>query len=181
MRTKGIIAVVFTALLLSLAIVPVAMASDLEAEWRRPPGAVGGSIVLSPASAVNPVGTSHTVTATVRNYAGAPVEGVTVTFSITSGPNADQSGTDATDSNGEATWTYSSEEEGTDTIQACFNPIVYSAQCTTPSRICSNEVTKTWQGSVPPVPELSTIVLFGIGLLMLGGLIVLVRRKASAV
>ena len=141
---------------------------------------VGEGIVLSPAEAVNPVGAPHTVTAKVQDDTGAPVVGVTVTFTITAGPNAGVTDTAVTDANGEATFTYVSALEGTDTIQACFSPVMVVSTTEVPM-ICSNEVTKTWQGIVPPVPELSTIVLFGIGLLMLGGLVVLVRRKASAV
>ena len=139
---------------------------------------VGEGIVLSPAEAVNPVGAPHTVTAKVQDDTGAPVPGVTVAFSVIAGPNVGLTGYAVTDANGEATFTYVSALEGTDTIQACTGFIVSSTE---EAQICSNEVTKTWQGNVPPVPELSTIVLFGIGLLMLGGLVVLIRRKASAV
>jgi hypothetical protein len=140
---------------------------------------VGEGIVLSPAEAVNPVGAPHTVTAKVQDDTGAPVVGVTVTFTVTAGPNAGVTDTAVTDANGEATFTYVSALEGTDTIQACFSPVMVVSTTEVPM-ICSNEVTKTWQGNVPPIPELSTMVLFGIGLLMLGGLIVLVRRKPSA-
>lgn len=139
---------------------------------------VGEGIVLSPAEAINPVGTDHTVTAKVQDNAGAPIPGVSVTFSVIAGPNEGLTGDVLTDANGEAEWTYTSNgEEGTDTIQACSNLV---ASATDVPVVCSNEVTKTWQGSEPPIPELSTIVLFGIGLLMLGGVMVLVRRKVSA-
>ncbi len=140
---------------------------------------VGEGIVLSPTEAVNAVGTNHTLTAKVQDDAGAPVPGVTVAFSVIAGPNAGLTGYAVTDSNGEAEWTYSSSVEGTDTIHACTGFIVSSTDEV--AQTCSNEVTKTWQRGVPPVPELSTMVLLGIGLLMLGGLVVLVRRKASAV
>ena len=46
-----------------------------------------GSIDLTPATATNPVGTSHTVTATVRSGNGSPASGVTVSFSVTAGPH----------------------------------------------------------------------------------------------
>jgi hypothetical protein len=65
----------------------------------------------------------HTVMVTVRNQFGQPVQGANVDFSITAGPNAGlaQAGmTDAvTDANGVATFTYTSNVSGTDTILAC--------------------------------------------------------------
>jgi len=143
--------------------------------------AQGEGISLSPTGAINAVGTEHTVTAKVQNATGAAVPEVNVTFIIIAGPNKDLTGDAVTDASGLATFTYSSAVEGTDTIQACYDGYVPAVQSTAvQSQICSNVVTKTWQAGVPPVPELSTIVLFGIGLLMLGGLVVLVRRKASA-
>ncbi len=78
-----------------------------------------GSISLDPATATNPVGTSHTVTATVRNPDGSPKSGAVVSFSVTTGPGAGASGTDTTDTNGEATFTYTNNgTAGTDTIEA---------------------------------------------------------------
>jgi len=76
------------------------------------------SFTLTPKLATNPVGTSHTVTAHLTTNA-SPTPGVTVFFSVTSGPNSGQSGTDVTDVNGEATFTCTSNgTAGTDTIQA---------------------------------------------------------------
>ncbi|MCS6804773.1 MAG: Ig-like domain-containing protein [Blastocatellia bacterium] len=73
---------------------------------------------LSPPSATNPVGTTHTVTVTVTN-GGSPASGIAVNFNVTSGPNAGQSGMGTTDSNGQATFTYTgSGGAGTDTITA---------------------------------------------------------------
>jgi streptogramin lyase len=74
-------------------------------------------IELSPATAENPVGTTHTVTATVTEN-GEPKEGVTVTFTVT-GANP-QTGTGMTNAKGEATFTYKGEKAGTDTIVASF-------------------------------------------------------------
>jgi hypothetical protein len=54
--------------------------------------ATAPDISLSPASATNPVGGSHTVTAKVTQ-SGSPVPGATVTFAIGSGPNAGATGT----------------------------------------------------------------------------------------
>ena len=142
--------------------------------------AVGG-IFLSPTEAVNAIGTEHTLPAKVLDEVGSPIVGTQVTFTITGGPNAGLTATVATVENGEATFTYTSAVEGTDTIQACYDGYVPGVQSTAvQSQICSNVVTKTWQAPVPPIPELSTMVLFGVGLLMLAGLAMFTRWKASA-
>jgi outer membrane protein assembly factor BamB len=74
-------------------------------------------ITLGPETAENPVGTNHTLTATVTE-SGKPQSGVTVTFTVT-GANP-QTGTGVTNEKGEATFTYKGEKAGTDTIVASF-------------------------------------------------------------
>jgi len=101
-------------------------------------------ISLSPASATNPVGTSHTVTATVLKD-GSPLSGKTVTFTISAGPNAGASGTCApltcvTDSNGHVTFTYADTGgAGTDTIVAQFTDDSGRVQQATASKTWSTE------------------------------------------
>jgi RHS repeat-associated protein len=70
------------------------------------------------ASAQSPytTGTSQTFTATVSDQDGNPLNGVTVTFSVT-GTNPSL-GSIATSSNGTASYTYAGAITGTDTIQA---------------------------------------------------------------
>jgi hypothetical protein len=96
----------------------------------------GLNISLTPATATNTVGTSHTVTATVTSTDPSghpsPGPGVAVEFDVTSGPNVGQTSHPAntgtcspanctTDANGQVSWTYTSNGvPGTDTIQACF-------------------------------------------------------------
>jgi len=80
-------------------------------------------ITLTPPSATNPVGTSHTVTANVRK-AGVAQAGVLVTFKV-SGANAGASGTCVpanctTNASGDVTFTYVGAAAGTDTIEASF-------------------------------------------------------------
>ncbi|MBI3950522.1 MAG: Ig-like domain-containing protein [Acidobacteria bacterium] len=71
---------------------------------------------LEPASATNAVGTSHTVTATIT-YQGLPLPNRPVFFRVASGPNAGITGSGVTDSNGMASFTYTSNGQlGTDTI-----------------------------------------------------------------
>jgi hypothetical protein len=73
---------------------------------------------LAPPTAENPVGTPHTVTATLTQ-GGNPISGGTILFSV-SGANSG-SGSDTTDSNGEATFTYTGTNAGGDTITACYD------------------------------------------------------------
>lgn len=89
-----------------------------------------GSIDLTPATATNPVSTSHTVTATVRNGDGSLASGITVSFSVTAGPDSGATGTGTTDANGQATYTYTNNgTAGTDTIVASYtaNGTVHTA------------------------------------------------------
>jgi hypothetical protein len=100
--------------------------------------AVAQGIVLGPVNAVNVLGDDHTVTATVTDASGDPVVGVDVTFTVTAGPNVGDGGSDTTDANGEATFTYTGDGGlGTDTIVACFTDSTGATQC-------SNEAFKTW-------------------------------------
>jgi hypothetical protein len=77
-----------------------------------------GQIDLTPDTATNPVGTTHTVTATVKEN-GVPQVGKTVTFRVISGPNAGVVGTGITNGSGAATFTYTGAGgAGTDNITA---------------------------------------------------------------
>jgi hypothetical protein len=104
---------------------------------------LGEGIVLGPTSASNPVGTEHTVTATVTNEQGQPVSERTVTFSVIAGPNQGVSGIVDTNGSGQASFTYSdSGGAGIDQIQASF---VDSQEQTR----LSNIVTKEWVVTCP--------------------------------
>jgi Ca2+-binding RTX toxin-like protein len=74
------------------------------------------TLVLTPATDTNPEDTAHTVTAHVEGADAKPVAGVTVRFSVT-GANS-TSGTAITDASGNATFTYTGTNPGTDTITA---------------------------------------------------------------
>ena len=80
---------------------------------------VSSNITLTPETATNPIGTPHTVTATILEN-NEPVSGKEVTFTVTSGPHAGTTGTGITDSNGQATFTYTGTIAGTDNIQASY-------------------------------------------------------------
>jgi hypothetical protein len=109
---------------------------------------VSGLTVL-PATAQNPVDTTHTVTALVKDSINDPVPGVLVTFNILTGPNAGVTGTATTDANGEATFSWSSSVAGIDTVQASIPGATGAAPITTTA-------TKTWYVSptnvIPEVP-----------------------------
>ncbi|MFC1787510.1 choice-of-anchor L domain-containing protein [Halobacteriota archaeon] len=78
---------------------------------------IAPNLTLSPITANNPVDINHTLTATlIENGSGA--SGRMITFNITNGPNAGLTGTNTTDSEGQATWSYTSSVNGTDTIVA---------------------------------------------------------------
>jgi len=129
----------------------------------------GEGIVLGPTDAVNPLNTEHTVTATVQDTTGAPIVGETVTFEIVEGPNAGITDTDVTDSEGKATFTYSSSSEGTDVIVASY-------ENSQEKKISSNRVTKQWIDEPSnDVPEFSAI---GAGIALAGAAgYTLFRRK----
>jgi parallel beta-helix repeat protein len=77
-------------------------------------------LTLEPDDESNPVGESHEVTATVRDNHQEPAEGAQVRFEV-SGTHED-TGTGVTDENGEATFSYTGTDVGSDDITACTNP-----------------------------------------------------------
>ncbi len=84
--------------------------------WVRPE-----VIWIAQASDAEQVGTNHTVTAAVVRDDGTPVEGRSVTFQVTAGPNQGIHFQTTTDAEGRASFTYTgSGGTGTDVIQARF-------------------------------------------------------------
>jgi hypothetical protein len=82
------------------------------------------NLELTPTTDTNPVGTPHTVTATVTNPDDSPRSGVTVSFVIT-GANAGATGTCApascvTGADGKVAYTYTGTVAGDDTINAAI-------------------------------------------------------------
>ena len=83
-------------------------------------GGVATTVVLSPPTATNDVGTSHTVTATVTDICGNPVGGVTVYFTVTRTPPPGTSGTCVTSTSGTCSFTYPGPIlPATDAITGC--------------------------------------------------------------
>jgi hypothetical protein len=110
------------------------------------------NLSLTPPTATNPVGTSHTVTATVTNPDGSPAAGVHVDFVVT-GANAGATGvcnpaSCNTNAAGQVTFTYTGTNPGDDTINASIT-VSGSTQTATAA--------KTWTA---PTGEVITCVLF---------------------
>lgn len=108
-------------------------------------------IRLTPETATNPLGTTHTVTATATSddpTPGTPVVGTLVTFTVVSGPNDGATGTALTDGAGQATFTYTgSGGAGMDLIIATFVDAAGATQR-------SNTAEKIWEDTgVPPCPD----------------------------
>lgn len=72
------------------------------------------SMTLDPASDTNPIGSTHTLTATVS----PGLSGVLVRFDVISGPHIANSGLDVTDAAGQATFAYTGSTIGNDVILA---------------------------------------------------------------
>jgi len=85
-------------------------------------------------------GTPVTMTAQLTDASNLALANATVSFRILTGPNAGQTGTDFTDSQGNAHFTYTSSAQGGDVIQAF-------AANTTDASIASNQVTVSWQAA----------------------------------
>jgi hypothetical protein len=99
------------------------------------------AISLAPASGSDPVGGAHTVTATASD-SGSPLAGQAVQFSVTSGPDAGQTGSGTTDASGQATFTVNNGgTAGTDTIAAQFTDPANNVDTATP-------VTETWTAAI---------------------------------
>jgi hypothetical protein len=109
-----------------------------------PCGVAVVGITISPISATNVVGQSHTVTATLVNQLGVPQPGITVSFTVTGGPNAGVTGTGVTNASGQCSFTYTgSGGIGTDQIKACFTNVQGTV-------ICSQTATKLWLANICP-------------------------------
>src|SRR5207249_1385057 len=79
------------------------------------------SLTLSPPAATNTVGTQHCVTATAKDASDNPTPGITVQFSVVGAQatfSTPSSGTDTTDSTGEATFCFTASLPGDNVIHA---------------------------------------------------------------
>jgi len=137
----------------------LAIARDSSGSHTAPDGTVGfpyilargeslvviSDITLEPRSAVNAVGTSHTVVATVKED-GEAKPGVTVDFEVIAGPHTGTGGSAVTDVAGQASFTYTGTTAGEDFIQASFTDSLGRRQS-------SNKATKEWTSCGPPTAQ----------------------------
>jgi hypothetical protein len=107
-------------------------------------------LTLEPATDENPVGSSHTVTATLTDGANNPVAGETILFAVTGAHTA--SGSGVTDASGQATFTYPGTNLGTDTITACLDANT-NAVCDPGEKTAT--ATKEWVVGPPATLELT--------------------------
>jgi hypothetical protein len=96
-------------------------ASLASAELYTPESLPPATVVLSPTTATNPVGTSHTLTATVSDASNQPVPNATVQFTVTG--SVSRTGSCVTNSAGQCTFTYQGPTmPGHDQITGCAGP-----------------------------------------------------------
>ena len=113
---------------------------------------------LEPTTDTNVVGTPHTVTATLTGVAGGPCAGITVYFTVTTAvatAASPSSGSDVTDANGQATFTYTAALPGMDTINAFADLNGDGDQDTPPEPF--GTATKFW--TVPPSTEFCEVTI----------------------
>jgi hypothetical protein len=108
---------------------------------------------LTPEEATNPVGTDHTVTATVTGIEDDPRSFRLVQFAVTVGPNIGEAGQDCTDQAGQATFTYTGDGgAGTDTITATVIGSCDDLAVNTLGNGAFDTATKTWFVPESPAP-----------------------------
>lgn len=78
------------------------------------------TLSLTPETAVNPTGTSYTVTAELKDSTGAPVPSASIVFEV-SGANPQPNATRTTGSDGKATFSWTGTNAGGDSITACLD------------------------------------------------------------
>ena len=116
--------------------------NEVTVEWIPEPG----SLSLSPAEASLQIGEEHTVTATLLDDDGEPIEEAEITFTVTDGPHEGTEETVETDGDGEATFAFEGEDVGTDTVVATHTT-------DEDQELASNEVTVEWAEVLEEVEE----------------------------
>ena len=124
------------------------------------------TIACTPRTATNQVGTTHTVTCTVKDQFGTAVQGEGVTFTETGPGNFTTPQEQTTNAQGQASATTTSDEAGTQSITATLNDDQGAGEpnevdeCDraandpsgTSTGNCSDTVTKTWISDEEPPP-----------------------------
>ncbi|MGH2728976.1 MAG: Ig-like domain-containing protein [Actinomycetota bacterium] len=132
-------------------------------------GADGRTIDCEPETDSNPVGTSHTVTCTVRDRLGQPVSGEGVTFTESGPGTFTGATTPTTNAQGVATATVTSTELGEQSITGTLTDDLTGSEpaevdecdraagdpAGAPAGVCSDTVAKTWTQGEPASIEIS--------------------------
>ncbi|MFP4470650.1 MAG: Ig-like domain-containing protein [Bacteroidales bacterium] len=110
--------------------------NNLSVNWMEPQAE---SIVLTQDVNTLPIGNIHTVTATLEDELGDPIEGALVEFEVIAGPHSGTIYSEASNATGQAFFSYTGTTPGVDEIQACFE----NAEI-----VCSNILTFQWTGEL---------------------------------
>ena len=137
---------------------------------------IGGGSVSLPSSfmlAVSPTnpeaGQPLTITATAQTLAGAPQNGVTVSMTVSSGPDAGQTFTATTDASGIATFTINTSSVGSNTYTATatVNGVLKTVSVTTTWSPPSSTAPPTTSAPEPePAPAPAPVPLYRVSLYM---------------
>src|SRR5260221_3367278 len=128
-------------------------------QWRQigPRGEKPPTLNPSPATIAQLVGQQVTETATLVDGGGSGLANAKVNFTVTSGPNAGQSGSAVTDQTGQASFTYPDTAPGTDIIVASVTTAytVGPLQSNQTSILWTNNNTQGWSGADIGSPALA--------------------------
>lgn len=105
--------------------VPVAGIEAIGPPAALPPVATNLALTATGGSQV--AGSAQTVTATVLDATGAPVTDALIRFDVTAGANVGVTGGAESNANGQAAFTYTGFDPGTDTVTARINDLVSNA------------------------------------------------------
>ena len=136
----------------------------------RPIGATGSTAAtlgLTPGVVTEPVGGSVTETATLLDGGGYGLANVVVSFSVTSGPDAGQTGSAITNAAGHATFTYTDSGAGTDIVAAWVATVgTFQTQSMV---VWGTGTTPTWTGVDIGTPPLAGSDSFAGGVWTISG------------
>ncbi len=127
-------------------------------QWRQigTSGINTATLTLTPATSTLAVGQQVTESATLVDGGGTSIPNVPITFTVTSGPNAGQSGSAVTDQTGQASFTYTDTAPGTDIVVATVNvPSVGTFQSSQAGVQWTNDPTTVWSGADIGSPSLA--------------------------
>jgi hypothetical protein len=120
-------------------------------QWRHigAPGVKAATLTLSPSTATLGVGQQATETATLLDGGGSGLANATVNFTVTSGPDAGQSGSAVTAGTGQASFTYTDTGPGTDIVVASVSTAytVGPFLSNQTSVLWTNDTTQLWSGA----------------------------------